>query len=391
MSKIFSGSNPSQLYMDALQALLKEGEECAPRGKKIKELRPVIFEYTNPKNRVTFLKGRKINPFFQLAESLWILSGRSDVAWLTDYNANMGQFSDDGVYFNAPYGERLRFWNKNDSHGYIHNPIDQLTDVYEKIIADNDTRQAVAVIYNPVFDHAGVETKDRPCNLILTFKLRNGKLDLNVFNRSNDLHWGTFGANLCQFATIQEVIASWLGVEVGTYYQTTDSLHIYLDDYGAKETNKILKAYGLQEGHENGFDKSPVVDQYIMENEPRFTSDKAQFDKELDFFWNILNGILHSEQIYTEDEYFDAILETIARIQDDYLRMTYYAMLSYRAHKKGQVEKCIKALGKMPMCSWKISCLRFLSKRYKDRPDYNMLYCDLADDIIDYIECKEEE
>ncbi|MCR8997982.1 hypothetical protein Q6A64_08305, partial [Helicobacter pylori] len=100
----FSGSKPTQLYMDILSTVIKEGDVLAPRGKRIKEIRPVMIEFKNPIRRTTFLKGRNINPFFQVAESLWILAGRSDVGFLLDYNKNMGQFSDDGVFFNAPYG-----------------------------------------------------------------------------------------------------------------------------------------------------------------------------------------------------------------------------------------------------------------------------------------------
>ena len=95
------GENPTKLYYDAVQELLKNGEECSPRGKLIKELRPVMIGFKNPYNRVTFLGSRRVNPFFQLAESLWIVSGRADVKWLTKFNNNMASFSDDGVWFNA--------------------------------------------------------------------------------------------------------------------------------------------------------------------------------------------------------------------------------------------------------------------------------------------------
>ena len=36
------GENPTKLYYDAVQELLKNGEECSPRGKLIKELSPVV-------------------------------------------------------------------------------------------------------------------------------------------------------------------------------------------------------------------------------------------------------------------------------------------------------------------------------------------------------------
>ena len=152
--RTFQGENPSVLQLEILNELMLNGDECSPRGKKIKEIRPASVEYLNPLKRVTFLRGRRINPFFQLAESLWIISGRSDVAFLDLFNKNMVSFSDDGEYFNASYGERLRFFGKNDLHHVVYNPIDQLTDCYIKLTQDKDTRQAVAVISHPQFDNS---------------------------------------------------------------------------------------------------------------------------------------------------------------------------------------------------------------------------------------------
>ena len=207
-----TGDNPTQLYYQAIQDLINEGDECAPRGKRVKELRPASVEFTQPFNRVSFLRTRHVNPFFMLAEAWWIISGRADVEWLTKFNANMSSFSDDGVWFNAPYGERLRTWGKNAAHNIVLNPLDQLRDAYIKLADDKDTRQAVMVISNPHFDNSrytlGERGKDIACNLVITFKIRNNKLHMTVFNRSNDVHWGLWGANLNQFTSIQELMAT---------------------------------------------------------------------------------------------------------------------------------------------------------------------------------------
>lgn len=379
--------------MDALVDLYFNGDEVSPRGKRIKELRPVIFEFKDPLNRVTYLKGRIINPFFQLAEALWILAGRSDVDFLKDYNASIAQFSDDGVYFHAPYGERLKYFNKSDALGLnlaSHKiTVDQLFDVYKKISADPDTRQAVAVIYNPEFDYFHLKTKDRPCNMLLTFKLRYGALDLTVYNRSNDLHWGVFGANLCQFSTILEVMASWLGVKVGTYYQVTDSLHIYLDEYGAAETNKIFNAYGKEP---NKYFRIPKVDDFTHAEEPRITSNYLTLERELiDFFHSGLNDMLRADDSYTNDQVWTKILRKIHSVPDLYLQNTYFAMLAYQAHKRGSKEKVVYALSSMHASGWLYSCLRFLYKSYKDYPAFVDIYDGWMDDyIVDYIERKGE-
>lgn len=387
---VLAGENTSQIYMDGLFNLVQKGTKCSPRGKEILELRPTILEYHDPKNRVTFLKGRVINPFFQLAEAFWIICGRSDVKWLTDYNKNMANFSDDGEYFNAPYGERLRYWNKSDANSFVFNPIDQLYDVYKKIKADPDTRQAVAVIYNPLFDNFNNDTVDRPCNLILTFKLREGKLDLQVFNRSNDLHWGTFGANLCQFSTIQEMVAGWLGAEIGVYYQNTDSLHIYMDAYGAKETDKVLTAYGLTvEDVKNGAE-IPEVEHFVFEDEPRMSSSFEQTRQIMMFYNSAIDILIRGEVSYTDEKVFAQLLESVDVCPDEYWKNTFYSMVAYQAHKRGNVDFTCKALDKMKDSSWKVSCLRFLSKRYGTEVAFRNLYSHLPSNVVDYIDRKGE-
>uniref|UniRef100_A0AAU8BDI2 Thymidylate synthase n=1 Tax=Bacillus phage Adastra TaxID=3143958 RepID=A0AAU8BDI2_9CAUD len=380
----FSGSNPSQLYMDILSTVIKEGDVLAPRGKKIKEIRPVMIEFKNPSRRTTFLKGRTINPFFQVAESVWILAGRSDVGFLLDYNKNMGQFSDDGVFFNAPYGERLRFWNKSDANKFIYNPLDQLRDVYEKIKADPDTRQAVAVIYNPLFDNIQNDTKDRPCNLLLSFKLRNGKLDLSVYNRSNDLHWGTFGANLCQFSTILEAMATWLGVEVGSYYQITDSLHIYLDTYGSKITGDIEQAYGVN----LETDEAPVVEDFaeLLDPNPKMSYNLDDMSLFLNEYFGIVDAFMRDDETYKNDgDSAQVLLQQIKSIPDEYMRVTLLLMIAKQAMNRGMWDTVATAMNWIPLCEVKISALRFL---YKSYPDYINQY-DLDEKIMKYIRREE--
>ena len=320
------------------------------------------------------MHNRRINPFFQIAESLWILSGRADVEWLLKFNANMGQFSDDGKYFNAPYGERMRSWNKNSLHNTVINPIDQLMDVYVKLLEDKDTRQAVVVLSNPMFDNANYTIKehgkDVACNLVFTFKIRQDKLHMTVFNRSNDIHWGLFGANLCQFSTIQEVLMNWLkysgkpefeNLEIGTYTQLTDSLHIYLDDYGSKITKAVLDYYGDKD------DKSALV-YFSMKNEPRMRLNQEEFNTFLTTYWGIIDPYLTDDNLIVDDEHRNEIFGTNGLVADlhnkgiidDYWYFGIQAMLAYRLVKLGYADKCLQVMSQMKACQWKISMLYFL-------------------------------
>lgn len=67
---------------------------------------------------------------------------------------------------------------------------------------------------------------DIPCNLLSLLKVRDGKLEWNQINRSNDLFLG-IPHNIVQFTFLQEILAGWLNLEVGNYYHMSDSLHLY--------------------------------------------------------------------------------------------------------------------------------------------------------------------
>lgn len=357
------GTDPTALYVELWKTVLEKGDEVHPRGKYIKEIRPVCVEFKNPLNRVTFIPGRRINPFFQVAESFWILSGGADVEWPEIFNSGISQFSDDGVWFNAPYGERLRYWNRNMLHNIIINPQDQLYDVLQKFKADKDTRQAVAVLSNPMFDNAGYtideQGRDICCNLVLTFKIRQNKLHLSVFNRSNDLHWGLFGANLCQFSTILEQMTSWLReyypeLEVGTYTHLTDSLHIYMEDYGAKSISS-----------------EPPTDGYKFEfkDEPRMKNTFEQFTElEDDFeyeikplFIQLLNNI--HPALDNDDMLRYVILKHLeTSCNDPYWEFVFKALYAYVLVKRGDIVLGLTVFKDLPSSQWKVSMMYFLKK-----------------------------
>lgn len=373
------GDKPTKMYLQALKDLLDKGEEVSPRGKLVKELRPACIEYLNPYSRVTFLGGRRINPFFQVAESLWILSGRADVEWLSKFNANMSTFSDDGKWFNAPYGERIRTWNKNALHNIVVNPIDQLADVYRKLVHDKDTRQAVIVISNPMFDNSKYTIDehglDIACNLVVTFKVRNNALNMTVFNRSNDTHWGVFGANLCQFSTLQETLLNWLrksgnpeltNLQMGTYNQITDSLHIYMDSYGSKCTTDVLDYY--KDNSEEEIEVDFLLDSDKGNFEPRMSLSAEEFDAFLSVFWNVINPYLMNDDTLKDDEAREEVFGKVGLVDgmyrkgviDDYWLMVIQAMLSYRLVKLNLMSKALDYMNKMVDCQWKVSMMFFL-------------------------------
>jgi len=209
------------------------------RNGQVKELLNFKTILTNPYKRNVGGSGRNVNVFFLLAEAMWIFSGRKDVEFLDIFNSNMKQFSDDGEVFHAPYGFRLRHWGVRSEDKYTSSNLhasqgsDQISDIIKLLTDDPETRQAVMSIWNPDLD-LGVKSKDLPCNDMLMFKVREGKLHTTVQNRSNDLHWG-LTTNIFQFSFLSELMSNCLGIELGTQIHNSQSLHVYEWNETSKE------------------------------------------------------------------------------------------------------------------------------------------------------------
>jgi thymidylate synthase len=201
-------------YRQIIDALLEKGEMTAPRGLVTRELHPFCWEITNPRKRSCEIIGRWKNTGFQLAECLWMLDGRDDLETLNHYVPNYTRFSDDTTTLSGAYGKRIKDWNG----------INQFQTAFEKLMKDPNSRQAVIVIWNPEKDN--LTTNDPPCTNWFHLTIRNSKLDWTTVMRGNDVLWGT-PYNLFNFMTMQEMIAGWLGIDVGTYTHFVDCMHIY--------------------------------------------------------------------------------------------------------------------------------------------------------------------
>lgn len=306
--------------------------EVSPRGMRTLEADgPVITEYLDPMRRVLFSETRDANPFFHLFEALWILAGRDDVGFLSYFNARMKDYSDDGVKFNAPYGHRLR------NHPFVG---DQLHKVVDILKGDPDSRRAVATIWYPDKDLR--DSKDVPCNDMVMFKIRDGKLNMTVKNRSNDILWGAYGANAVQFAFILEYVASALGVPPGKYYQVSDSYHVYLDGPGGDLFAKLSAQHALLWDDDlYEFDNSEWVP----------IGGAIPFDVDLMRFFELVEASMGTEEIPAfKTDFFTRVVQPM--------------WMAYAWHKRGYTGRgmdCLTDLG----IDWQYAAHRWLSRRIK--------------------------
>ena len=219
--KVFEATNSTKMAELVYPMLDKFGvREDSRNGEVIRFLEPIGMTYTQPWDRGNHTPGRDANPFFHIAESMWMLAGRRDVKFLEMFNANMGLYSDDGDVFNAAYGYRLRH----------HFGFDQLKVVATQLGNLPNTRQAVCQLWDPA--DLNKTTLDRACNMSLVFAVVHNVLQMTVFNRSNDaVFGGVTGANPVHMSFIQQWMADKLGLDMGNLIFVSNNLHVYTELY----------------------------------------------------------------------------------------------------------------------------------------------------------------
>lgn len=227
--KVISARNVNEAYAIGLNSISSDTAEVqrhhSRNGPMLEFIHPVTTVYKRPQERVLFDATRDCNPFLHFFESLWMLAGRNDLAFLTQFTKNMANFSDDGVTLNGAYGHRWRRHFRKKSLNSLHEQVDQIADAIYELSTKPESRRVVIQMWDGGNEDQG--SKDIPCNTSVMWKLRNGFLDMTVTNRSNDMIWGAYGANAVHFSMLQEYVAGCVGVRVGRYYQVSNSLHAY--------------------------------------------------------------------------------------------------------------------------------------------------------------------
>jgi hypothetical protein len=308
-------------------------------GRVIEFPTPIMTVYQQPEERVLFYPERDANPFFHLFEALWMLGGRNDLEYVRQFNSRMEEFSDDGQTLYGAYGYRWRNYFKKD----------QLTSLVTHLKREPNSRRAVLQMW----DSEDLEkiicdtsSKDLPCNTQVYFKIKGGRLQMTVCCRSNDIIWGTYGANAVHFSILQEYVAARVGVPMGTYYHLSDSFHAY----------------------EMVFEKSlKILDQ-------RNTGDSLWYDSYLG--WN--KGMHYSpEPMFTEPESIDKDLETFLSsdhkndeppehfsYKNPFFKETAMPMLkAWHQHKEKNYRHALLLMQNVQALDWKKAATEWLERR----------------------------
>lgn len=248
MIEVFSDQTADQVWCKAIEAIM-HGCNTKPQKSRLggtHELLHVHLHVKNPLERWVLSRQPAINPAFAIADIFWILSGANDSQFINYWNPLLPKFAGYGPTYHGAYGYRIR-----KQFG-----IDQLERAFHILKHNPDSRQVIIQIWDPKIDlpsqNGSPVSPDIPCNLCSMPKIREGKLEWFQIMRSNDLYRGT-PYNIAQFTTLQEILAGWLGVELGGYYQVSDSLHVY--DADLSELEILPQKLYLNNNDRLGLDK----------------------------------------------------------------------------------------------------------------------------------------
>lgn len=188
-------------------------------GDVVGEVINAITVIDDPTRCIMRNKIRNMPMRYAIGELLWYLSGNRSLKAIQKYTKAWDRMSDDGVLVNSNYGYCLM---EKFGFNQIEQALMQLRD-------NPSSRQVVLHIKEArnLIDHP---TKDLNCTVCLQLFIRDGKLYMTTYMRSNDL-WMGFPYDVFQFTCLQVLLAMELGTELGTYTHVAGSLHLYERDW----------------------------------------------------------------------------------------------------------------------------------------------------------------
>jgi thymidylate synthase len=200
--------NPTEAFELAYHYINKHGDLFAGTKAKFN----FSFTIEDPLEKVITTPARKFNKDYADYEWEWYLKGDRDAKEIS---------------------ERAKIWKQmmvpnttevNSNYGFFWNYNDQLNKAIEELQRNKDTRRAIVVHY--ILDELDRYKYDTPCNDVLNFYVKDGKLQLTVFARSIDL-WFGFCNDQYTFAKLMELVSKKTGYPVGQMHWFITNCHLY--------------------------------------------------------------------------------------------------------------------------------------------------------------------
>lgn len=321
--------NISFALVRSVQELLLDGADVVVKERQTKELLARATRLERPLERYLFVPKRHNDIAAQFAESMWVLAGRNDIAWLAKYLPRAPQFSDDGKTWRGAYGPRLRHWGS----------LDQIDAVRRLLRTDRASRQAVMVLFDPARDYE--PSKDIPCNNWLGWIIRENRLHMSAALRSNDVWWGFSGVNAFEWSMLHEMLAYWVDAEVGQADYLAMSFHVYSDHFD--RGGQMVTAFAGLSPYDFGVERA------------RFATPWEEFQTKLDR-WFALEAEISLRP--------DASLGSFGQIGDSLLDSGLTLVHVAQSHELWGEDRLADELGRLPPCDYVAALYEQYARKY---------------------------
>lgn len=156
-----------------------------------------------------------------LHELLWFLAGDTNIAYLKQNGVKIwDEWANERGDLGRVYGAQWRTWQTPDGQ-----TVDQMKLAVDRIKADPDSRRHLVVAFNPgELEQMALP----PCHAFFQFYVAQGKLSLQMYQRSADVFLGV-PFNIASYALLTMMMAQVTGFQPGEFIHTLGDAHLYMN------------------------------------------------------------------------------------------------------------------------------------------------------------------
>ena len=208
-------------YLDLLQRIVNEGTRKEDRtGTGTLSVFGHQMRF-NLEEGFPLLTTKKLHLKSIIHELLWFLKGDTNVKYLQENGVRIwNEWADENGELGPVYGHQWRSWpDYNGGH------IDQIQDIVNALKNNPDSRRMIVSAWNVAeVDQMALP----PCHCLFQLYVANGKLSLQLYQRSADTFLGV-PFNIASYALLTMMMAQVSGLKPGDFIHTTGDTHLYLN------------------------------------------------------------------------------------------------------------------------------------------------------------------
>ena len=210
-------------YLELLDHILTHGTDKEDRtGTGTRS----VFGYQmrfNLADGFPLLTTKKLHLKSIIYELLWFLKGDTNVKYCQEHGVRIwNEWADENGDLGHIYGYQWRSWPAYDGTF-----IDQISEAIDQIKNNPSSRRIIVSAWN-VADIPSMKLP--PCHAFFQFYVADGRLSLQLYQRSADTFLGV-PFNIASYALLLMMVAQVTGLEAGDFVHTLGDTHIYRNHF----------------------------------------------------------------------------------------------------------------------------------------------------------------